>query len=198
MSLKPDKIFYYLFRFPIYRLRLGSIKMGSRLVNTRIDGHKNIFIGSNVFVNDNGWLACLPLTGNQNCRLAIGDGTYVGRFCHFYATSKIEIGNKVLIADRVYITDNLHEFKDIKVPVIDQGVRQMNEVTIGEGAWIGENVSVVGASIGKQSVIGANSVVTKDIPDHCVAVGAPARIIKRFSIEENEWLKTDEKGNFLK
>lgn len=198
MSFKPDKIFYYLFRFPVFKMRLGSIKMGSRLMKTKIDGYRNIYIGSKVYVNDYGWLACLPLTGNYNCRMSIGDGTYVGRFCHFYATSKIEIGKKVLIADRVYITDNLHEFKNIKVPVIDQGVKQVNEVTIGNGAWIGENVSIIGASVGKQSVIGANSVVTKDIPDYCVAVGAPAKIIKRFSVEKDEWLKTDEKGDFLK
>lgn len=176
---------------------MGKIGSGSRLVKAKIDGYKNIFIGSKVFINDQIWLACLPLTGNKNCRLNIGDGTYIGRFCHLYATSKIEIGTKVLIADRVYITDNLHEFSDVKVPVIDQGVRQTNEVTIGDGAWLGENVSVIGASVGKQSVVGANSVVTKNIPDYCVAVGSPARIIKRFSFEKQEWVKTDSNGNLI-
>lgn len=198
MVHKINQLLYYLFQFPFYRLTMGKIGSSSRLVKTKIDGHKNIYIGSRVFVNDHGWLACLPLTGNKNCRLNIGDGTYIGRFCHFYATSKIDIGVKVLIADRVYIADNFHEFSDVKVPVIDQGVRQTNEVTIGDGAWLGENVSVIGASVGKQSIIGANSVVTKDIPDYCVAVGSPARIIKRFSFEKQEWLKTDADGNFLK
>jgi acetyltransferase-like isoleucine patch superfamily enzyme len=198
MVHKINQLLYYLFQFPFYRLTMGKIGSSSRLVKAKIDGHKNIYIGSKVFVNDHGWLACLPLTGNKNCRLTIGDGTYIGRFCHFYATSKIEIGTKVLIADRVYIADNLHEFSDVKIPVIDQGVRQTNEVTIGDGAWLGENVSVVGASVGKQSVIGANSVVTKDIPDYCVAVGSPARIIKRFSFDKQEWLQTDTEGNFLK
>lgn len=176
---------------------MGKIGRGSRLVKVKIDGFKYIFIGSKVFINNKGWLACLPLTGRQNCKLLIGDGTYIGRFCHIYATSKIEIGTKVLIADRVYIADNLHEFKNINVPIIDQGVRQTNEVKIGDGAWLGENVSVIGASVGKQSVIGANSVVTKDIPDYCVAVGSPARVIKRFSFEKQEWLKTDNNGNFI-
>lgn len=139
----------------------------------------------------------MPLTGNKNCSLSIADGTYIGRFCHFYATSKIEIGEKVLIADRVYLSDNLHEFVNVNVPVIDQPVKQINDVIIGNGAWLGENVCVIGAKVGKQSVVGANSVVIKDIPDYCVAVGSPAKIIKRFSFEKKEWLKTDDEGNFI-
>jgi acetyltransferase-like isoleucine patch superfamily enzyme len=150
-----------------------------------------------VYVNDGGWLACLPLTGNNNCSLIIGDGTYVGRFCHFYATSKIEVDKKVLVADKVYIADNLHQFENVNMPVIDQPVKQTPEVIIGDGAWLGENVCVIGASVGKQSVIGANSVVMKDVPDYCVAVGSPARIIKRYSFEKKEWLKTNESGEFI-
>lgn len=58
---------------------------------------------------------------------------------------------------------------------------------IGEGTWLGENVCVIGAKIGKHCVIGANSVVTKDIPDYSIAVGAPARIIKQYNFKENVW-----------
>lgn len=169
----------------------------SRLIRTKVDGYKRISIGIKVFINDKTWLACMPLTGNSNCSLSIGDGTYIGRFCHFYSTSKIEIGKKVLIADRVYIADNLHEFSDISKPVIDQPVKQAAEVIIGDGAWLGENVCIIGAKIGKQTVVGANSVVLKDIPDYCVAVGTPARIVKRYSFEKGEWQKTDMQGEFL-
>jgi len=169
----------------------------SRLIRTKVDGHKRISIGTKVYINDRTWLACMPLTGNENCTLSIGDGTYIARFCHFYATSKIEIGKKVLIADRVYLADNLHEFSDITRPVIDQPVKQTGEVIIGDGAWLGENVCIIGAKIGKQSVVGANSVVTKDIPDYCVAVGTPARIVKRYSFEIKKWVKTNEHGEFL-
>lgn len=188
---------WYLFKYPFYKFSLGKIGARSKLVHTKVDGGKNIFIGSNVYVHDRSWLACLPLTGNKDCRLLIGDGTYIGRFCHFYATAKIEIGKKVLIADGVYLSDNLHGFENVTIPVIDQPVKQIGEVIIGNGAWLGENVCVIGARVGKQSVVGANSVVTKDIPDFCVAVGSPAKIIKRYSFESNEWLKTDDAGNFL-
>ncbi|MBK6935738.1 MAG: acyltransferase [Chitinophagaceae bacterium] len=190
-------LLYYLFIYPVYKLKLGAVGSRSRLIRSSIDGHKRIFIGSRVYINSGGWLACMPLTGNTDARLTIGDGTYIGRFCHIYATSKIEIGRKVLIADKVYLSDNLHGHSDIDLPVIDQPVQQTNPVLIGDGAWLGENVCVIGASVGKNSVIGANSVVTKDIPDFCVAVGAPASIIKRYNFETNQWCKTDKQGNFL-
>ncbi len=106
-----------------------------------------------------------------------------GRFSHIYATSKIEIGKKVLMADKVYLSDNLHGHVNVELPVIDQPIEQTKPVIIGDGAWLGENACVIGASVGKNAVVGANSVVTKDIPDYAVAVGAPAYIIKRFDFE---------------
>ena len=188
---------WYLFKYPFFKLSLAKLGSRSKLIRTKLDGAKRISVGKGVYINDKGWLACLPLTGNNNCSLVIGNGTYIGRFCHIYATSKIEIGQKVLMADKVYIADNLHQFENANLPVIDQPIKQTAEVTIGDGAWLGENVCVIGASVGKQSVVGANSVVIKDIPDYCVAVGSPAKIIKRYSFERKEWLKTNENGEFL-
>ena len=75
------------------------------------------------------------------------------------------------------------------MPVKYQPIKQLNEVYIGDGCWIGENVCIIGASIGKNSVIGANAVVMKDIPDYCVAVGAPARVIKKYDFDLQEWIK---------
>ena len=82
----------------------------------------------------------------------------------------------------MYITDCDHEYRDINVPVIDQGIAQRGQmVSIGEGSYIGINAVIVGnVKIGKHCVIGANSVVTKDVPDYCVAVGSPARVIKKM------------------
>jgi len=84
----------------------------------------------------------------------------------------------------------------VAVPVCKQAVVQKKSVRIGEGSWLGINVCVLGANVGKHCVIGANSVVTKDIPDYCVAIGSPARIIKRFDMESGLWKKTDSFGNF--
>ena len=68
---------------------------------------------------------------------------------------------------------------------------------IGDGVWLGENACVIGVSIGKNSVVGANAVVTKDVPDYCVVAGAPAYIIKRYNFEKKEWCKTNKEGQFI-
>jgi acetyltransferase-like isoleucine patch superfamily enzyme len=197
MLHKLNLVFYYLFIYPLLKMRLGSIGQRTRLISPMLDGHKRIFLGSNVFVRKNTWLAAHPVTGDESCQLLIGDGTYIGNFCHIYASAKIEIGKKVLIADRVYISDNVHGYKNVQLPIIDQPVEQVETVKIDDGAWIGENVCIIGASVGKNSVIGANSVVTKSIPDFCIAVGAPAKIIKRYNFDQKEWCKTNEIGEFI-
>ena len=82
----------------------------------------------------------------------------------------------------MYITDCDHEYRSVDIPVIDQGIVQRGQkVSIGKGSYIGINAVIVGnVKIGKHCVIGANSVVTKDVPDYCVAVGSPARVIKNI------------------
>lgn len=152
-----------------------------------IDGGKNIYIGNNVLVQYKSWLAAVPLTGETDCRLVLSDGVVVGHFNHIYATKRIVINRDVLLADRVYIADNSHEYRDISLAVKKQSIIQLNEVEIGEGSWIGEGVCIIGAKIGKHCVIGANSVVTKDIEDYSLAVGVPAKVIKRFCLDTNQW-----------
>lgn len=132
----------------------------------------------------------MPLTGFAP-KLIIEDGCTIGHFNHIYATHQVILHKDVLTADKVYISDNLHGYDIIGVPIKDQPIIQNGTVEIGEGSWLGENVCVLGAKIGKQCIIGANSVVTKDIPDYCVAVGAPAKIIKRYDFNQNTWKKVD-------
>ena len=170
----------------------------SVLFPLNLNGSENISIGSRVNVAYKTWLAAVPHTGESNCELIIGEGTCIGNFNHIYATKSIVIGKNVLTADKVYISDNLHGYEDITMPIIHQPIKQIATVIIGDGTWLGENVCVIGAKIGKNCVIGANSVVTKDLPDYCVAVGTPAKIIKRYCFEKNKWIKTDKNGNFIK
>ena len=162
----------------------------------RVAGHQFIFIGNSVLINYKTSLVAAGKTGIAIPTLKILDGTVIGNFNHIYATSKIVIGAKVLTADRVYISDNLHSYSDISVPIMDQPILQNGEVIIGDGTWIGENVCILGVKIGKNCVIGANSVVTKDVPDFSVAVGAPAKIIKRYCITNKSWLRTNPDGSF--
>jgi acetyltransferase-like isoleucine patch superfamily enzyme len=192
------KIFYWVAVRPYNKMRFGQFGKDTMVLSSvKIDGSRRIFIGNNVIVSSFGWLAAVPHTGNKNCKLIVGNGTYIGRFCHIYSTSNITIGDKVLIGDKVYISDNLHGYQDVEKPIIDQALVQGNDVSIGDGSWLGENVSVIGASIGKQSIVGANAVVTKNIPDYCVAIGVPAKIVKRYNFHSKIWEKTNELGEFI-
>lgn len=173
-----------------YKIRLKRFGSDSVLyAPLSLDGKKNISIGQSVVVGYKTWLAAVPLTGADNCSLIIEDECCIGHFNHIFCTERIVLEKGVLTADRVYISDNLHGYENIHAYIKNQPIVQNGQVTIGEGSWLGENVCVLGANIGKHCVIGANSVVTKDIPDYCVAVGAPARIIKRYNFIKHEWCK---------
>lgn len=153
----------------------------------RVQAGKNIYIGK-----------CCDLKGKNNIILEdgvtvrpyaqiwsggtvrIGKDSEIGERCRISIANSLEIGEKVLLSPNVYITDCDHEYRNIKIPVIDQGIVQKNQkVSIGEGSYIGINAVIIGnVKIGNHCVIGANSVVTKDVPDCSVAVGIPAKAIK--------------------
>lgn len=171
-----------------YRSTIGSV--------LKLEYPVHIEIEEDVSIGELAWLASNPIL-NSNPVLRIGKGCLVGNFSHIYSTFSINIQENVLIADKVYISDNLHHFTDVTTPILKQGIKQLKGITIGSGSWIGEGVSIIGASVGKNSIVGANAVVTKDIPDYCVAVGIPADIIKRYCHERESWLKTNADGSFI-
>ena len=190
-------LFFALPKQIYYLCILKKYSFRSKIISPlQIDGAKNISIGKRVTINYKTWLASLP-HGNEYSYLEIGDGTTIGHFNHIYCTSSIVIGKNVLTADKVYISDNLHGYSDIETPISRQPIIQKEKICIGDGAWLGENVCVIGASVGKNSVVGANSVVTKDIPDYTVAVGIPAYIIKRYNFETKQWQRTNKQGEFV-
>ena len=94
-----------------------------------------------------------------------------------------------MIADKVYISDNTHSYQDPNVPILSQPVMYIGDVKIGDNVWIGENVSILGVEIGRNSVIAANSVVNKNIPPFSVAAGCPAKVVKHFDFEKGVWVR---------
>lgn len=177
--------FYYFFNKKKYRFLSPTASIQKLL---RVDGKENISIHKGVVIQKLTWIAAVPLTKVNKCHLSIGEGSIIGHFNHIFATGEVEIGKNVLTADKVFISDNQHEFADINIPIHSQGIKQLNKTIIGDGSWIGENVCIMGASIGKNCVIGANSVVIKDIPDYSVAVGSPAKVIKKYDVITNLWI----------
>lgn len=127
--------------------------------------------------------------------LHIGNNVQVNDYVHIGVVNKIRIGNNVLIASKVYISDHNHGnyngFEQSK-PESDPSKRPIVSlpVIIEDNVWIGEQVSVLsGVTIGKGSIIGANSVVSKSIPPGCIAVGIPAKVVKKFNYNSSQWEK---------
>jgi acetyltransferase-like isoleucine patch superfamily enzyme len=112
--------------------------------------------------------------------ISVGDRCLIGKGSGIVGHLRITIGNDVWTGHHVYITDQNHGYADVDLP-ISQQVMPERPVSIGDGSWLGHGAIVLpGANIGKHVVIGANSVVTGDIPDNCVAAGVPARVIRRI------------------
>lgn len=144
----------------------------------RLVGEARIAIGNDVWIGAGSWLQSL---GDDGVTLEIGDGARAAGNCVLSAASSVRIGRKVLLARGVYISDHIHRYDNVPQAVMDQGLDRVEPVEIADGAWLGENVVVCpGVRIGRGSVVGANSVVTEDIPDYCVAVGAPARVVRQL------------------
>ncbi|HRV93086.1 MAG TPA: acyltransferase [Anaerolineae bacterium] len=104
------------------------------------------------------------------------------------AHQNITIEDDVLFASNVNITDGLHGYEEPDTPYKYQPIFKVGPILIKRGCWIGQNVVILpGVTIGEQAIIGANSVVTKSIPDRTIAVGSPAKVIKKWSEESQQW-----------
>jgi acetyltransferase-like isoleucine patch superfamily enzyme len=112
--------------------------------------------------------------------VSIGDRCLIGKGSGIVGHLRIEIGNDVWTGHHVYITDQNHGYENLDLP-ISQQVMPERPVSVGDGSWLGHGTIVLpGATIGRHVVVGANSVVTGDLPDNCVAAGVPARVIKQL------------------
>jgi acetyltransferase-like isoleucine patch superfamily enzyme len=115
---------------------------------------------------------------SQSGLIRIGQRVYISRGVTIGAVDRIEIGDCALIGPGCYITDANHQHDDPAVPVPEQGMLSKGPTVIEDNAWLGANVVVTsGVRIGARSIIGANSVVTRDIPPHSIAAGNPATVI---------------------
>jgi acetyltransferase-like isoleucine patch superfamily enzyme len=109
--------------------------------------------------------------------LLIGDGCLIGRGSSLVAHYSVRIGNGVYTGPNVYITDQNHAWDEPDLPIGRQAAPEQ-PVSVGDGSWLGTGVVVLpGVTIGRHVAVGAGSVVTKDLPDHAVAVGVPARVV---------------------
>lgn len=120
--------------------------------------------------------------------IKIGYHCIIGARTHITAINGIEIGDYLLTGDNVLITDNAHgssNYEMLNIPPTDRSLVSKGGVKIGDYVWVGDKVTILpGVTIGSNVIIGANSVVTTDIPDNCVVAGIPAKMVKRMDNQE--------------
>lgn len=136
------------------------------------------------------WMSGGPDTEPQQFEpsIVIGDRVSATGYLTIGAALSVTIEDDVLIAGHVFISDNQHGMGGGDVPFKYQPLERIAPVRIGRGTWLGEHVVVLsGVSIGEMCVIGANSVVTGSIPPRCVAVGSPARVVRRWDAATQGW-----------
>jgi acetyltransferase-like isoleucine patch superfamily enzyme len=187
------KVFWAL-RALLYSPFFGSIKfpgyMGKPIL---IKGARKIFIGKRVRIFPHIRLEAHGLDG----KITIGDDVGIAQNVHITSASNLTIGASTTILANVFITNFDHDYRVVGINILRQQ-NLIKETTIGENCFIGIGACIqAGTELGKQCIVGANAVVKGKFRDFSVIVGSPAKVVKRFNAESNQWEATDGNGDFL-
>lgn len=175
------------FQYPHQRfIRQPLILRGSELINLGQQLTTGFYCRIEAFISSD----------NNSPKINFGKNIQLNDYVHISAIHSVEIGDDVLMASHVYISDNSHgsysgdeNDTDPTIPPIKRSY-YVAPVKIGNRVWLGEGVIVMpGVTIGDGAIIGAHSVVNKSIPSNCIAVGAPAKIVKQWNNTTNRWEK---------
>lgn len=173
-------------------MKLNKVRKGKRVVACRtltVRNPKHFVIGDYCYFGPD----CRIEAWNQyndkhyNPEIIIGRDVRINSTCHIGAINKIVIGDECLLGSHVMIIDHSHgrnEYEELGIHPSKRNLFSRGEIIIGERCWLCENVVILpGVHIGDGCIIGANSVVTKDVPAYSVVAGNPARIVKTISVE---------------
>lgn len=187
-----DMIRRFLINLKLYFIKRKITKDCYIDKSVHVLGWKSIKIGTGTAISEGCWLN-VNNRSNSKIQINIGSYSYIGKRSFFSSGHKIIIkdyfmgGINCQFLGSNHIVDNPYE------PYISTGTTQEGTIVVGLNTWFGANVTVIGnVSIGNGSIIGACSLVTKDIPPFSVAVGTPAQVIKRFNFKEMKWISVDE------
>ncbi|GHU76269.1 hypothetical protein FACS189461_3640 [Spirochaetia bacterium] len=161
----------------------------ARIDNPEVISERHLLsIGDNTTILSHSRLQCYSALVTETPHIKIGNNCYIGYYLTILAGADVIIDDWVLIASNVLISSENHGMDpESETPYMDQTLT-CAPVHIEEGCWISEKVSILpGVTIGKKSIIGAGSVVTKSIPAYSIAVGNPARVIKKYNFLTHGW-----------
>jgi len=149
-------------------------------------------IGDSVILDRDSWLNIPTIPASMDPVILIGDYCRLGRRCVISAKNRIDIERNVIFGPSALVMDHNHSFEDVTAPISQQGVTPGGTIRIEEGSWIGYGAAVVCNQgelvIGRNSVIGANSVLTRSVPPNSVVTGNPARVVKQFDHAKGQWV----------
>jgi acetyltransferase-like isoleucine patch superfamily enzyme len=161
----------------------------------QIVGSENIHIGNYTHIEKGAVLYAIREYSGliYNGQINIGDYVYLNRMFNASSAAKINIGNHVACGSNVSLLNYNHGWENIDRDINSSPLFVCGDINIGDDTWLGSNVSVLGkVSIGKHCVVGAGSIVTHDIPDYSVAVGSPAKVIKKYDHDTSSWTNVSE------
>ena len=190
--------FFQIFCLIFYKVRGWFIFKNARLIRFpfRVRGKQYIKIGKGFTTGFNCRIDALNINNlGEKYLIEIGENVEINDEVHIGATEKIIIEDNVLIASKVYISDHNHgcykgDEQDSPMSIPKERKIHSSPIKIEKNVWIGELCCILqGVTIGEGSIIGAMSVVTKDIPPYTIAVGSPAKLIKRYNFETKKWDK---------
>lgn len=189
---------FQIFCLIFYKVRGWFMFKNARLIRFpfRVRGKQYIKIGKGFTTGFNCRIDALNINNlGEKYLIEIGENVEINDEVHIGATEKIIIEDNVLIASKVYISDHNHgsykgDEQDSPMSIPKERKIYSSPIKIEKNVWIGELCCVLqGVTIGEGSIIGAMSVVTKDIPPYTIAVGSPAKLIKRYNFENKKWDK---------
>lgn len=169
------------------KMKLNMKKKRGKYGDATIVGDGELKIGEKVVIHNNCSFCFNPIGGNKP-EIILGYGVNIGKYNDFGCSEKIIFEDYVITAPFVHITDRNHCYEDVGEPIMHQPTSVKGPVKIGAGSWLGFGVQIMsGVTIGKQCVVAAGSIVTKDIPDYSVVAGNPARVVKQYNIFTGKW-----------
>ncbi|MDE1313011.1 acyltransferase [Vibrio aestuarianus] len=184
----------WMIRGLFYKPFFGAYELPSYIGRPIFIGNfKKIFIGKRVRIFPGARIEVL----NDKSSIIFGDNISIGQNIHITSGAELRVGKNTTIAENVFISNIEHHYQDIGVHILDQE-NLIKETQIGDNCYIGFGAVIqAGTILGKQCIVGSNSVVRGHFPDYSVIVGVPAKVVKRYDKKECVWKKTNSLGGFL-